>query len=133
MASHLNNDQTRFSLEEPLFEQMGQLPPEPEPEEVAPKVPLLKQKKFVIGLIAGVTFIVLLLLFAINAYISQQKLVGNIPIPESPTTSVTENNDPLYQRITTAQQELKDADPSGQELVYPALDYNLRIDPKAKN
>ena len=132
MASHLPNDQTRFSLEEPLFEQMGQLPPEPVPDDLPPKVPLLKQKKFVIGLIAGVTVLVLIILFAINAYIIQQKQVKEPEVPTDSGETGSQANDPLLQRILNAQQTLKEADPSSQELVYPVLDNNIRIDPKVK-
>lgn len=131
MASHLPNDQTRFSVEEPLFEQMGHMPA-PDVVEVAPKIPLLKQRKFVLGLIAGITVLVLGLLFLINAYIAQQKLVKEPEIPDDPGQTAAGVSHPLLQRIMSSEAELKDADPSGQELVYPALDYKIRIDPKVE-
>jgi ribosomal protein S17 len=131
MASHLPHDQTRFSVEEPLFEQMGHVP-EPDVVEIAPRTPLLKQKKFVIGLIAGITIVILGLLFVINAYIAQQKLVKEPDLPDDPGQTTTGISHPLLQRIMSSETELKAADPSGQDLVYPALDYNIRIDPKVE-
>lgn len=127
MAYYTDPNQTKFSLEEPLFEQMGQIP-EPENPEVKETTPLLKQKKFVIMLIVGVTLVVLGVLYLINSYISQQKLVKDQELPEE-VQEPQDPDHPLYQRIKSGQQELKDADPSQQDLVYPTLDYGIRLDP----
>lgn len=124
-------DQTRFSLEEPLFEPMGQIPvdePEIDPNQ-EPKTPLLRQKKFVIGLIIGVTILILVILFGVNAYIEQQKRVKPAETPPPEDIVINENDHPLLQRIMIAQQELKEADPSKQDLTYPSMDYSISIDP----
>jgi hypothetical protein len=131
MAYYTDPNQTKFSLEEPLFEQMGQIPG-PENPEVEVKTHLLKQKKFVIALIAVVTLLVLIILFVVNEYISRQKRVQQQE-PEDSVIEVPENpNHPLYQRIKSAQQELKEADPSEQDLVYPTMDYNISLDEKRR-
>lgn len=127
MAYYTDPNQTKFSLEEPLFEQMGQIPG-PENPEVQVKTPLLKQKKFIIALIVIITLFVLFLLFIINAYISQQKLVQEQEPPESTVQQPSDPDHPLYQRIKSAQSELKDADPSKQDLVYPTMDHDIRLD-----
>ncbi|MDQ5951365.1 MAG: hypothetical protein QG639_642 [Patescibacteria group bacterium] len=127
MAYYTDPNQTKFSLEEPLFEQTGQIPG-PENPEIVEKTPLLKQKKFVIALIAGVTLLVLIVLFMINAYIASQKRVQEQGPPETTIEQVSDPNHPLYQRIKSAQQELKEADPSEQDLVYPTLDYGIRLE-----
>lgn len=132
MPYYTDPNQTKFSLEEPLFEQTGQIPGPENPEPVV-RTPLLKQKKFVIALIAGVTLFVLLVLFMLNAYITAQKKVQDEAPPDSQAQPDNTSNDPLYLRIKSAQQELKDADPSEQDLVYPSMDYNIRIDKKEDN
>lgn len=129
MAYYTDPNQTKFSLEEPLFEQTGQIPG-PENPEIEVKTPLLKQKKFVIGLIVGFTLLVLLILFMVNAYIANQKRVQEQEPPESTTEEVNDPNHPLYLRIKSAQQELKDADPSEQDLIYPTLDYDIKLEDK---
>lgn len=128
MPYYTDPNQTKFSLEEPLFEQAGQIPGPENPEPVR-KTPLLRQKKFVIALIGVVTVIVLLLLFLINSYIATHKKVQDQAPPESEVETNTGSTDPLYLRIKSAQEELKDADPSEQDLVYPSMDYDIRLDP----
>lgn len=129
MIAQFDQSQTRFSLEKPLFEQMGQIPID-EPENPVPKVPLLKQKKFIILLIAGITVLILVILFIVNAYISQQKKVHTDGTPEETEAASPGSSEPLKRRIDSAQKELKDADPSQQDLVYPTMDYQLRLDSK---
>lgn len=126
-----NHDQTRFSLEEPLFEDMVQMP-QPEPEDLPPKVPLFKQKKFIIGLIVGITVFVLIILYAINVYIENQKLIGEPELPTDSGQTDVQPTHPLLQRIMIAEEELEMADPSEQELIYPSLDYDIRIDPEER-
>lgn len=129
MAYYTDPNQTKFSLEEPLFEQMGQIPG-PENPEIKVQTPLLKQKKFIIGLIAVVTLIILLMLYLINAYISGKKLIQDQAPPEFSAGEELQSTDPLYLRIKSAQAELKEADPSEQDLVYPTMNYDIRLDPE---
>jgi len=122
-------DQTKFSVEQPLFEQIGALP-EPEFVEQDVKPPLLKRRKVVIGLVIGITLLVLLILLLINTIINRSKLVA---VPEaSPTIEETRKVEvgPLLKRVEVVREELKEADPTKNELVFPTLDYSLRIDPK---
>jgi hypothetical protein len=131
MAYYTDPNQTKFSLEEPLFEQTGQIPG-PENPEVIVKTPLLKQKKFIIGLIAAITLLVLVILFIVNAYIAGQKLVQKQEPVDTVNEVVKNPDDPLYQRIKSAQQELKEADPSEQDLIYPTMNYDIRLDEKRR-
>lgn len=128
MAYYTDPNQTKFSLEEPLFEQMGGLPPDENPDEEIKRTPLLRQKKFIIVIIVGFILIVLGLLYLVNAYIQSQKLVQEQAPPENVETEVANPNDPLYRRIKSAQQELKEADPSEQDLIYPTMDYDIYLD-----
>jgi hypothetical protein len=131
MAYYTDPNQTKFSLEEPLFEQMGQIPG-PENPEVVVKTPLLKQKKFIIALIGVVTVLVLVILFVVNAYIASQKRVQDQGEPEASPNTAVDTQHPLYQRIMSAQEELKDADPSEQDLIYPTMNYDIRLDGKKR-
>ena len=128
MAYYTDPNQTKFSVEEPLFEQMGQMPGPENPEPVVQK-PLFKQKKFIIALIAIITLLILVMLFLVNAYINERKRVQEEEPPENVVETPSDPNHPLYQRIKSAQEELKEADPSEQDLVYPTMDYNIRLDP----
>jgi hypothetical protein len=131
MAYYTDPNQTKFSLEEPLFEQTGQIPG-PENPEVVIKTPLLKQKKFVIALIAVTTILVLAILFIVNAYIAGQKLVQEQEPEDTIDLQAVDPKDPIYLRIRSAQQELKDADPSKQDLIYPTMNYDIRLDEKKR-
>ncbi|PIY79479.1 MAG: hypothetical protein COY81_02305 [Candidatus Pacebacteria bacterium CG_4_10_14_0_8_um_filter_43_12] len=131
MPEYTDQNQTKFSVEKPLFEPLVQLPEDENPELIV-KVPLLKQKRVIIGLIAGLTLMVLAMLFVVNAYIQNSKLVKNVQPDQTDTASLSANLNPLLLRVMIAQQQLKEADPSKQDLVYPTLDYDIRIDKKTR-
>lgn len=125
-------DQTQFSLEEPLFEGMVQIPPEPvEPTEEKPKIVWYKQRKLVIAAIIGVTIFVILLLFIINMIIvaSRAPFVPDSEAVLTPTPAVSTE---LLDRIEATQEELKEADPNQQQLVFPAVDMEIRLDPEKR-
>lgn len=123
------NSQTQFSLEEPLFEQMGQLPPEPETEEVVKaKIPWYKQKKLLALIITISTIVILLLLFVINQFVLQGRLPGISEIIDREEEVVDRTSHPIMQRIIAADRELQAADPTKRELGYPTLDYTLHLD-----
>lgn len=124
-------DQTKFATEEPLFEPIGSYP-EPEYEEREVKPPLLKRRKVVVTLVAAVTVLVMLLLLIVNVIIQRSKLV-TVPEP-SPTieNKRVPATEPLLKRVEVAKLELKEADPTKNELVYPTLDYSIRLDPKSR-
>ena len=131
MMKKYSTDQTKFSTEQPLFEPIGAYP---EPEFLATNVkpPLLKRRKVVIGLIALVTLIVMLGLFIINLMIENNKKVTKPePSPTIDNPNAVEVT-PLLKRVEAAREELKEADPTKNELVFPALDYAVRIDPKSR-
>lgn len=123
------NDQTRFSLEEPLFEQMGQIPADPEPElEAKPVVPWYKRKKILMLIIIGVTFFILLILFVVAQLIRQGRLQTLVEPEESTEITQEQLSDPLLVRILAAEEELKAADPTKRELGYPTMDYQITLD-----
>lgn len=131
MATPSDQNQTKFSVEKPLFEQMVQIPEDENPEIVV-QVPLLKQKRVIIGLIVGLTVVALIILFLVNRYIQNSKLVHTLDTDQPDTATISANVDPLLLRVMTAQQALKEADPAKQDLIYPTLDYDIKIDEKSR-
>jgi len=123
-----SHEQTQFSLEEPLFEQMGQMPPEEVVEETKPKLPWYKQKKLVAFMIIGTSVVVLLVLFVVAQVIFQGRLPQLIDLDPVEEAVVDRSNHPLMRRILAAERELREADPTKRELGYPTLNYELRLD-----
>ncbi len=124
-------DQTQFSLEEPMYEGLASLPPEENPEEPQPKVPLLKQRKFVIGLIVGTIFLVLVLLMVINAVIARNRrpIAPNVtPLPSNTTTF----SHPIEAKIDILQNQLETYEDDQSTLVLPAVDYLISLDEPEK-
>lgn len=125
-------DQTQFSLEEPLFENVAPLPPEPEkPKEYTPKIPWYKQRKLVILAIVGVSILVLLILYLISIIVAASRA----PVVSKPEEVLPVEQRPesqLLQRIKITRDELNEADPNQQQLVFPAVDMDLRLDPQQR-
>jgi hypothetical protein len=120
-------DQTRFSVEEPMFEGLAALPVEEKAAAVV-KVPLLKQKRVIIALIVGTIIFVVLLLVVINAIVAGQRrpqVVEATPLPMSGTPSDAAF---LEKKVKALQSELEAADPNKRELTFPSVDLNIRID-----
>ncbi|MEX0895376.1 MAG: hypothetical protein WDZ94_00375 [Patescibacteria group bacterium] len=125
------NAQTEFSLEEPLFEQVGQIPADPEPEdpESVDRLVWYKRKKLVAVIIFVATIVILALLFVINQIIMQGKLPSIVDLQDLNTPTVDRTGHPLMQRIIAAERELVAADPTKRELGYPTLNYEIELDP----
>ena len=122
-------DQTQFSLEEPLFQGPAPLPPEPEkpPEAVTPRIPWYKQRRLVILAIAGVSILVLIILFIINMIVAASR----VPIVSDPVSVIEKDpavSSQLLQRIELTKEELTEADPNQQQLVFPSVDMQVRLD-----
>ncbi len=121
-------DQTQFSLEEPMYENLASLPAEPKPVDTTPKVPLFKQKKFIIGAIAGTIVLVVLILVVINTIIANSRKLTPEEITPLPTASPAFSH-PIEQKINFVRQELDTFEDDQSTLVNPAVDYTITIDP----
>lgn len=123
-------DQTRFSVEEPMFEGMAPYPVDDTPKKTAEKVPLLKQRKVIIGLIVGVVFLVLLILLVISSFIAQNRRPTVLDATPLPLETKNSDADFLEKKVNALQKELEAADPNKRELTFPSVDFNIRIDEK---
>jgi flagellar basal body-associated protein FliL len=118
-------DQTKFSLEEPIFENQAVYYDEVTEEELLAKRKK-KQKFIIIIAIMGILLIVLSLLLVRNGK-------GQIiPDEESPSIVVPTEMGPFHQRIKDARELLNLADPTKQDLNFPPIDLQIRLDPKTQ-
>lgn len=122
-------DQTRFSVEEPLYEGMGSYPEDLNKQDLSKKVPLFRQRKFIIGLIIGVIFLVVLLLIIINAIIAKNR-TPQAPIATPLIVNSKLPDGPLEEKIKFLQSELEVADPNKSDFGFPAVDFTIRLDPE---
>lgn len=119
-------NQTQFSFEEPIFENTQVYIDESKPS--SPQTPNNKKKYIFIGV--GICLFVLVLVFLILVFILRRNLVtedGDSQIRE--TKSATQLG-PIEQRIEDARVLLNTADPTKQDLSFPPVDLNLRLDKK---
>ena len=125
MNSFEEVNQTRFSVEEPIFTDFNVEVPvdESNPEQKKPN----KRKKVLI--IGGIVFFVIMLLLIV--FTSRGGPV-DIPIFEPEETPVVVSDDPFEVRINNARLDLEIADPSNQDLTFPPVDMDIRIDKKKR-
>lgn len=119
-------NQTQFSFEEPIFENQA-VYMEDKPEDPDQKAKD-KKKKIIIGAVLGILLIIIaiLLLLVINrkpAETIQEEVANEV---------VTKELGPLQKRIEDARELLELADPSKQDLAFPPIDLEIRLDKKEK-
>lgn len=114
-----------------MREGLAQLPPDEKPKETKPKVPLLKQKRVIIGLIVGVIVLVVIILVIVNAVIARNRRPVAPDITPLPTAGSTVNH-PIKAKIDQVQAELETYEDNQSTLVLPAVDYQISIDPIQK-
>lgn len=122
-------DQTQFSEEEPLFES-----PESHPKNIQPSVAVTppansKHKKM---LIIGISIIAIILLIITILALAMGRPKGEVEESITPSPSpaaITESE--MQSRITKLRSDLKEADPTKQDLTFPPVDLELRLDKKS--
>lgn len=119
-------NQTQFSFEEPIFENET-VYREDKPEDLEQK-PKSKKKLFIIIGVIGFIFIILLLVLvmAMRGRGSTQE------VDEDTNPIVAKELGPIQQRIEDSRELLDIADPAKQDLAFPPVDLELRLDPKEK-
>jgi hypothetical protein len=121
-----NIDQTQFAAEEPLFEQPVKIEA-PQPTE-APKVePSSKKSTKRIAIVGGLLFFILLIIILLAAALRK---------PSAPTEEEAEFTSeeeqrimgPFSQRISELENQLELADPSQEDLPFPPVDMEIKLD-----
>lgn len=120
-------NQTQFSFEEPFFEDVT-VPVDP--KQAAAEAPSQKGSKKLLIVIGLSGFLVLIFGVLVLVYFSRGKQIDEQQ--EEKLVEQTTTSNPFQERITTAREELKDADPTKQDLSYPPIDMVLRLDPKPR-
>jgi hypothetical protein len=129
MATLEQTNQTQFSAEQPFFESPVGLPQD---EVVAkPVVPFFKRRKTILSIIAITTVVLLVVLFGVN-YIIERNRRLHTPPEVSIATPTPEPTNSLVEAVEQLRLELKQADPTQQQLQVPALDMTIRLDEKSR-
>lgn len=119
-------NQTQFSFEEPIFENET-VYREDKPEDLEQK-PKSRKKLFIIIGVVGFIFIILLLVLVI----AMRGRGSTQEVGEDISPVVTKELGPIQQRIEDSRELLDIADPAKQDLAFPPVDLELRLDPKEK-
>lgn len=117
-------NQTQFSFEEPIFE--DQMVYAEEKPLADPSQKPKKSKKVVIFAIVGFVFFLILVILGIAS-------MGNKTEENTetePEVVVTKELGPLQKRIEDARELLDLADPTKQDLSFPPVNMEIRLDPK---
>lgn len=118
-------NQTKFSFEEPIFADSAVYTEKKPEQDAAPKP---KNNKRVLVVVIGIVLVVLLLLALLMAS-RMRRGVTQVEEDVSEPVEVQELG-PLQKRIEEARELLELADPAKQDLAFPPVDLNIRLDPK---
>jgi hypothetical protein len=118
-------NQTQFSFEEPIFENQAVYQEKLPTDEV--KKSKNKNLLIIITSVAGVVVILLGLFIAIG-----MKNGNGFLVEPEPELIVPKELSPLEQRIQDARDLLDIADPAKQDLAFPPVDLQIRLDPKVR-
>lgn len=117
-------NQTQFSFEEPIFENPLQYEEEKPP--VVEKSKKSKKKLYItIGIV--VTVFLLLILFVIFLRLRNRNDVTET-LKRDP--AIEQELGPLQRRIEQSRFLLESADPTKEDLSFPPVNFDLRLDPK---
>lgn len=122
-AEQFRQDQTQFIVEEPLMEK----PQYPVDLSEQPTPPPVKKPRW--ELIIGAVLIFIIGVIGL-AMMNRQEVDQATETPEQVETAA--DLDPLSQRLQTAQQLLREANPTTLAWPFPPVDLTLRID-EARN
>jgi hypothetical protein len=119
MEENYNQNQTQFSIEEPILETPQ---PEIDPTAVQPK----KKTKPIVYIIIGV--VVLLITIIILAALNRPEEVVEELTIEEPTPTLVQELSPIEKKLQVAVDKLEKANPTTEQYPFPPVDMELRID-----
>ncbi|NCS98062.1 MAG: hypothetical protein GW762_05735 [Candidatus Pacebacteria bacterium] len=129
MMTEFDTNQTQFSADQPLFQDVTIPEIAVKHEEETEVKPNPKKKFIVIGAgIFGFLFLLLILLVVTRKKPEAEEVLVALP---SPSPVIADNN-PLRLRVENLKEELDAADPANQLLVFPPINMELYLD-KIKN
>lgn len=119
----VTGDQTTFSAEEPFYEE-ARLPQAPQPAEApkSAKAKLWHKILLVVGVVA-------LIIFVTSAGLLMMRQQGPRQTVLEPSPSVQpQSQDPIQQRLSALQTQLRAADPAQDPLPLPPVDLMVRME-----
>lgn len=119
-------NQTQFSFEEPIFENQAVYSEEKPDDENLDKKKSKKKTIILVGIGIFIILITLLIFLTRNGNGIIEDII------EPPVQDVPKELSPLQLRIEDARELLNLADPTKQDLAFPPIDLNLRLDPKER-
>lgn len=126
MNENQSINQTQFSFEEPIFENQASYSEEKPIDENLDKKKGKKKRLILLGIGIFIVLLSLIILLARNGNGMIEEII------EPPMQEVPRELSPLQLRIEDARELLELADPSKQDLAFPPVDLNLRLDPKVR-
>jgi hypothetical protein len=123
-----NYDQTQFAQEEPLFEKTAEvvLPPAPAPTPTPSDVPP-KKSKMLLFVAGGLIFFIFIIGVILLAVFTRSKTPAS-DIDEQETEEEQQMLGPFMQRLNELESQLQAADPSKEELPFPPIDMEIRLE-----
>jgi hypothetical protein len=120
-------DQTSFSAEEPLYENVS-VPQDPQQKEVVTEssVPFYRTTKGMVGIVVGALLLVMLLLLVSVLFNQNQQQVVETASPQPSLQPVT--SDPIQIRINQLSKDLNEVDPANDALPLPPVDLELVLE-----
>lgn len=117
-------NQTQFAFEEPIYEDRNVEMPVEKPVENDPteKKEVKRKQKAFLAIVILLIFVSALIILITNGKETVEEAVVNDP------EKIEEELSPLMIRIEKLRVELEEADPTKQDLVFPPVDMELRLD-----
>lgn len=125
MEENYNQNQTQFSVDEPILEK----PLDPVVEETPQQQQKKPIPKYVYIVIGAAVFIITILILAILNRPGDQPQEDD---PVVPTPTMSPELSPIEQKLNVAVQKLEDANPTTERYPFPPIDTELRIDDRKR-
>lgn len=127
MSENLDANQTEFAGKTPILEMADSLP-SPEVVVVDEKA-AAKAKRTKLALVAVVFSVLVFMLLLLLIKQALPKMAAPSPEETPDVVNQTKTLDPLLEEIYLISDDLRAADPSVEETIFPPVDMGLRLDP----
>ncbi len=119
MEDNFNQNQTQFSVDEPILEKPV--------ETINDEQPVTKKTlpKYLYFIFAGLVFIIIVLVIAV---LNKPTTVVEDEPELTPTPTITKELTPIEQKIEVAKDKLEESNPTTEKDPFPPINMELRID-----